>query len=147
MPDWKAKPYTNIDKRITITGPGDLTMFVDNDDVNNANVRHMVTRMLECLNRHFVADYGPVTFEPNTGRIRFMRDVIREFVRQCHAVKPPTLKEHRGRTPEVYEIDCVNEILQYPDDVRAIEIIMLKLDTKELPGKVNAWRKVLAGTD
>lgn len=142
---WKAKPFTNTDKRIHITGPGDIELFVDFDDVNHGNIREMVKRTLATLNGHFEADHGRVTFQPNTGKIKFMRDVVDEFVRACYKVKPPSLKEHRGRPFEQFVSDSVDEILASPHDTRAVEIIMLKLDTDELPGKVNAWRKVLRG--
>lgn len=46
--NWEAQPYTNLDKRIEITGP--LTLYVDYDDVNQQAADVLVQRLLDILN-------------------------------------------------------------------------------------------------
>jgi hypothetical protein len=50
---FKVKPFTNIDKRVEITGPDYLQLFVDFDDVNHAEVRKQIKKMVALLNKHW----------------------------------------------------------------------------------------------
>jgi hypothetical protein len=48
-----VKPFTNIDKYVEITGPDYLRLLVDFDDVDHAEVRKQVKRMVAILNENW----------------------------------------------------------------------------------------------
>lgn len=48
-----AEAHSRIDKSFTITGPSNLSLEVDYDDVPHAEVDILVERLLEVLNTHW----------------------------------------------------------------------------------------------
>ena len=49
------RPFSSVDKYIEITGPGDLGIRVDYDDVDHDLVRAQVDTMIEVLNANWPA--------------------------------------------------------------------------------------------
>lgn len=47
---WTIEPHTTLDKRFQVTGPDDLVLYVDFDDVNHEEVDQQVTEMVATLN-------------------------------------------------------------------------------------------------
>jgi hypothetical protein len=50
-PTWTARGFTELDKSIDVDGP--LSLRVDYDDVDQAQVKRDLKRMLSILNRHW----------------------------------------------------------------------------------------------
>lgn len=46
---FSAEPYTNADKVIRVSGPGDLYLTIDNDDVDTKLIRKLVPVVLNAL--------------------------------------------------------------------------------------------------
>jgi hypothetical protein len=55
-----VKPFTSIDKYVEISGPEYFRLLVDFDDVNHAEVRKQVKKMVALLNAHW---------EPNAEKV------------------------------------------------------------------------------
>jgi hypothetical protein len=53
---FKVHKFTNIDKRVEVTGPDYLRFFVDFDDVNHAEVRKQIKKMVALLNEHWMPE-------------------------------------------------------------------------------------------
>lgn len=47
---FEIQPYDHLGKRVQITGPGDLTIYVDTDDVDREQVEQAMRRMVGLLN-------------------------------------------------------------------------------------------------
>lgn len=47
---WQIKPHNDYDKRVLITGPEDVRLFVDTDDVDKDAVMRCVESMVDILN-------------------------------------------------------------------------------------------------
>jgi len=71
---WQLHPPCPGDKDLIVTGPADVYIRVDYDDVNTANVLLMVKRMVRTLNEHFTDDHGEMMFGVNIGKLKFEKD-------------------------------------------------------------------------
>jgi hypothetical protein len=60
---FKVEPFTNIDKHVVITGPDYFRLAVDFDDVNHAEVRKQIKKMVAILNAHWGQDAEKVDQE------------------------------------------------------------------------------------
>lgn len=49
---WTIEPHTHADKHFTVTGPGDVRLYVDYDDVNHDEVDREIEKMVRNLNRN-----------------------------------------------------------------------------------------------
>lgn len=52
MKPFQIRKYDRLDKRIQVDGPGDLTLYVDYDDVDHAQVLRDLRKAVALLNRH-----------------------------------------------------------------------------------------------
>lgn len=52
--EWTTEPHTTMDKRFVVQGPGDVTLYVDYDDVDHVEVDRTVAAMIDRLNRPVV---------------------------------------------------------------------------------------------
>lgn len=50
MAKWKVEPYDNNDKRVTVVGPNEIVLYVDNDDVEPYVNKQMIDQMVRVLN-------------------------------------------------------------------------------------------------
>jgi hypothetical protein len=49
---FKIEPHTSMDKRFVIQGP-EITLYVDNDDVDQATVARESKKLVAILNKHW----------------------------------------------------------------------------------------------
>lgn len=55
---FKLHPHSHIDKRLIVTGPDQLRLFVDFDDVDTDTVLEATQRLVRVLNHHWPGHFG-----------------------------------------------------------------------------------------
>jgi hypothetical protein len=87
MDRFTLAPHDRLDKRLRIDGPGDLTLYVDYDDVDTTSVDREVVAMLTTLN--FEAPRFPGKSLPE------VVEILEQRLAACH--QQQRVAEARGK--------------------------------------------------